>query len=149
MKLPISVDCKTGLAHSAVVTTANVHDKHPLVQLLHGQEEQSYGECAYAAQQELIRSQTPKAQDLSNRRVRKGSVIKELDRMVNRAKSRVRTRVEHLFGALKRLWGFDKVRYRGLAKNATRPFAALGSDSRVPPRVITGRLNSRSCSVLH
>ena len=81
--------------------------------------------------------------------MRKGSVTKELERMVNRAKSRVRTRVEHVFGDLKRLWGFDKVRYRGLAKNATRSFAALGSDWRVPPRVTTGRLNSRSCSVLH
>ena len=28
-------------------------------------------------------------------------------------------------GVVKRLWGFDKVRYRGLAKNATRSFVAL------------------------
>ena len=46
--------------------------------------------------------------------------------MFNRAKSRVRSRVEHVFGVVKRLWGFDKVRYRGLAKNATRSFVALG-----------------------
>ena len=46
--------------------------------------------------------------------------------MVNRAKLRVRARVEHLFGVVKRLWGFGKVRYRGLAKNATRAFVALG-----------------------
>ena len=46
--------------------------------------------------------------------------------MVNRAKSRVRARVEHVFGVVKRLWGFSKVRYRGLAKNATRAFVALG-----------------------
>lgn len=31
-----------------------------------------------------------------------------------------------MFAAVKRLWGFDKVRYRGLAKNATRAFVALG-----------------------
>ena len=126
MKLHIGVDSKTGLAHSAVVTAANVHDKHALVQLLHGQEEQFYGDCAYAAQQELIESKAPKAQDLSNQRVRKGSVTEELERLVNRAKSRVRARVEHVFGVVKRLWGFDKVRYRGLAKNATRSFVALG-----------------------
>jgi len=36
MRLPIGVDGKTGLAHSAVVTAANVHDKHPVPQLLHG-----------------------------------------------------------------------------------------------------------------
>jgi len=46
MKPHISVDSKTGLAHSAVVTAANVHDKTALPQLLHGQEEQFYGDCA-------------------------------------------------------------------------------------------------------
>ena len=46
--------------------------------------------------------------------------------MVNRAKSRVRARVEHVFGVVKRLWGFGKAPYRGLAKNATRAFVALG-----------------------
>jgi IS5 family transposase len=46
--------------------------------------------------------------------------------LLNRAKSKVRARVEHVFAVVKRLWGFDKVRYRGLAKNATRSFVALG-----------------------
>jgi IS5 family transposase len=126
MKLHIGVDSKTGLAHSAVVTAANVHDKHPLPQLLHGQEEQLYGDSAYASQHELIRSKAPQAEDFTNQRVRKGSPTEELERLVNRAKSRVRSRVEHVFGVVKRLWGFGKVRYRGLAKNATRSFVALG-----------------------
>ena len=43
----------------------------------------------------------------------------------NRNKSKIRARVEHVFGVVKRLWGFGKVRYRGLAKNATRAFTAL------------------------
>ena len=58
--------------------------------------------------------------------MRKGSFTEELERLVNRAKSRVRARVEHVFGVVKRLWGFNKVRYRGLPKNATRSFVALG-----------------------
>jgi IS5 family transposase len=33
--------------------------------------------------------------------------------------------VEHVFALVKRLWGFAKVRYRGLAKNACRAFTAL------------------------
>ena len=44
--------------------------------------------------------------------------------MVNRAKSRVRARVEHVFAVVKRMCGFGKVRYRGLAKNATRALVA-------------------------
>jgi len=37
MKLNIGVDSQSGLAHNAVVTAANVNDKHPLPDLLHGQ----------------------------------------------------------------------------------------------------------------
>ena len=40
-------------------------------------------------------------------------------------KSKIRARVEHVFGVVKRLWGFAKVRYRGLAKNAGRAFTVL------------------------
>ena len=125
MKLHIGVDSVTGLAHSAVVTAANVHDKHPLPDLLHGQEERVYGDCAYASQQALIQAKAPNAADFTNKTVRKDSPTEELERMVNRAKSRVRSRVEHVFGVVKKLWGFSKARYRGLAKNATRAFVTL------------------------
>ena len=126
MKLHIGVDSESGLAHSAVVTAANVHDKHPLPQLMHGAEEQLYGDSAYASQQELIRSKAPNARDCTNQRVRPGSATEGLDRILNRAKSKVRSRVEHMFAVVKKLWGFTKVRYRGLAKNATRAFVTLG-----------------------
>jgi IS5 family transposase len=56
MKLHIGVDKDTGLTHSAVVTAANVHEKHPLPQLLHGQEEEVCVDSGYASQQELIAS---------------------------------------------------------------------------------------------
>lgn len=126
MKLHIGVDSETGLTHSAVVTAANVHDKHPLPELMHGAEEKLYGDSAYASQHALIRSKAPQAQDWTNQRVRPGSATDELDRIINRVKSRVRSRVEHVFAVVKKLWGFNKVRYRGLAKNATRAFVALG-----------------------
>lgn len=126
MKLHIGVDSETGLAHSAVVTAANVHDKHPLPDLLHGREKQVYGDCAYASQQELIASKAPNAQDLTNQRVPKIDGERDAgERTRNREKSKVRARVEHVFGVIKRLWHFNKVRYRGLEKNATRAFTAL------------------------
>jgi len=43
MKLHIGVDSQSGLAHRAVVTAANVHDKPPLPCLLHGNEQRVYG----------------------------------------------------------------------------------------------------------
>lgn len=125
MKLHIGVDSQTGLTHSAVVTAANVHDKHPLPDLLHGQERRVYGDSAYASQKALIESKAPKAKDFTNQRTKRKGVNDEVKRGKNRNKSRIRSRVEHVFGVIKRLWGFGKVRYRGLAKNATRAFTAL------------------------
>ena len=102
------------------MTAANVHDKHPLPNLLHGNEQRVYGDSAYASQKPLIQTKAPKAKDFTNQRVRKAGEIDEVERSKNRSKSKVRARVEHVFAVVKRLWGFAKVRYRGLAKNATR-----------------------------
>jgi IS5 family transposase len=126
MKMHIGVDSQTGLAHSAVVTPANVHDKHPLPALLHGAERRVYGDSAYASQKDLIGARAPQARDFTNQRVRKDDDSREVKRSKNHNKSKVRARVERVFAVVKRLWGFSKVRYRGLAKNATRSFVALG-----------------------
>jgi IS5 family transposase len=125
MKLHIGVDSQSGLAHSAVVTSANVHDKHPLPDLLHGNEQRVYGDAAYASQKDLINSAAPNAKDFTNQRTRRNGVVNEQVKSRNRNKSKIRARVEHVFGVVKRLWGFGKVRYRGLQKNATRAFTAL------------------------
>jgi IS5 family transposase len=107
-----------------VVTAANVHDKHPLPDSLHGREQRIYGHCAYASQSKLIHTNAPGAGDLTDKTVRKSSLTEGLERTVNRAKSRVRSRVEHVIAVVQRLWGLGKVRYCGLAKNATRAFVA-------------------------
>jgi IS5 family transposase len=125
MKLHIGVDSQSGMVHSAVVTAANIHDKHPLPHLLHGQERRVYGDSAYASQKTLIRGKAAKARDFTNQRSRRNGVVDEGIRSKNRNKSKIRARVEHVFGVVKRLWGFTKVRYRGLEKNATRAFTAL------------------------
>ena len=61
MQLPIGVNRKTRLAHTAVVTAANVHDKHPLPELLHGNDQRVEGDSAYASQKALIASKAPLA----------------------------------------------------------------------------------------
>ena len=126
MKLHIGVDSRTGLVHSAAATAANVHDKHLIEDLLHGDERRVYGDSAYASQKALIREHAPQAKDFTNQRVRKGGEVDEAERGRNRNKSKIRARVEHVFAVVKRLWGFGKVRYRGLDKNANRSFVALG-----------------------
>jgi transposase, IS5 family len=66
MKPHISVDSQTGWAHSAVVTAAHVHDKHPIPALLHGNEQPMYGNSAYASPKEWINSKAPKTKDFTN-----------------------------------------------------------------------------------
>ncbi len=125
MKLHIGVDSKTGLVHSARVTAANEHDKHSIPELLHGEERRVYGDSAYHSQKVLIASKAPHAQDFTNERTRWKGYVDEEAKRKNRTKSKVRAKVEHVFAVVKRQWGFTKVRYRGLAKNATRALVAL------------------------
>ena len=44
VRLRIGANSSSGLVHSAVVTSANVHDKHTLSELLHGAERRVYGD---------------------------------------------------------------------------------------------------------
>ena len=127
MKLHIGADSQSGLVHSASVTAANIHDSHEVANLLHGEETRFYGDSAYRgkAQRERLKTLAPRAKDFTNQRAYKNRPLSEADKAANRRKSSVRSEVEHPFLTLKRLWGFAKVRYRGLAKNANRAFAML------------------------
>ena len=51
-------------------------------------------------------------------------VVDEAERASKRTKPKQCANVEDPIGALKRVFGFVKVRYRGLAKNACRLFVA-------------------------
>jgi transposase, IS5 family len=85
-----------------------------------GQESCVWGDQAYQGQTEEIRKAAPHARDCTNRRYRFGKRIDESIKAKNRNKSRVRAKVEHAIGVIKRVFGFQKVRYRGLAKNLHR-----------------------------
>lgn len=127
MKLHIGADSRLGLVHSASVTAANVHDSHEVPNLLHGEETRFYGDSAYRgqAQRQRLKELAPKAKDFTNKRAYRNAPLTDAERETNRRKSSVRSKVEHPFLTLKRLWGFAKARYRGLAKNANRAFAML------------------------
>ena len=125
MKAHVGVDSKTKLVHSVVATAANVADSTVLPELLHGEETKVWGDQAYRGQTEAIREVAPAAQDMTNQRYRYQDRIDEVERAKNRTKSRVRSKVEHVFGVLKLKFGLVKVRYRGLAKNANWLFAAF------------------------
>jgi transposase, IS5 family len=127
MKLHIGVDSQSGLVHSASVTAGNVHDSQELPNLLRGSETRLYGDSAYRGekQRERLKQIAPRAKDFTNKRAYRNRPLSDADKQTNRRKSSVRAKVEHPFLTLKRIWGFAKVRYRGLAKNANRALAML------------------------
>ena len=117
MKAHIGVDSQEGIVHSVCSTAASVADKHMLPDLLHGDERKVWGDGGYQGQGEAIRAAAPHAQDMTSRRTRYKQMVDELQRRKNRTKARVRAKVEHPFRILKRVFGFVKVRFRGLKKN--------------------------------
>ena len=124
MKAHIGVDSRTKIIHSMAASSANVHDSLALPVLLHGKETRVWGDSAYQGQTDVIHRHAPRAADMTQRRYRYRDRIDWLERRKNRHKSRVRARVEHPFLVLKRIFGFTKVRYRGIAKNAERLYVA-------------------------
>ena len=81
-----------------------------------------WGDQAYRGQKDVIREHAPAAKDCTHRRYRYKNGIDEAEREKNREKSKIRSRVEHVFAVLKLQFGFVKLRYRGPAKNGTRLF---------------------------
>jgi transposase, IS5 family len=122
MKAHVGVDSRTKIIHSVVVTAANVADSRVLPELLHGEERKVWGDQAYRGQGEAIHEAAPQAQDLTHQRYRYKDRVDEVERAKNRTKSHIRSRVEHVFAVIKLKFGYAKVRYRGIKKNANQVF---------------------------
>jgi transposase, IS5 family len=120
LKAHIGVDSKTKLIHTILASAANVPDCLALPHLLHGKETRVWGDQAYRGHKDAMRTAAPRARDFTNQRYRWGNRIDEAIKATNRTKSRIRAKVEHTIGLIKRVFGFHKVRYRGLAKNLHR-----------------------------
>ena len=125
MKAHIGVDSESGLVHTVRGTAAHVSDVTEGNSLLHGQEEEAYGDAGYQgienrpdAKKDVLwhiamRPGKRAALDLENKR-------DALTEKIEKAKAGIRAKVEHPFRVIKRQFGFIKVRYRGLKKNTAQ-----------------------------
>lgn len=120
MKSHVGVDSQSKLIHSVAATAANVRDSLMLPELLHGNETRVWGDSAYAGQTEVIRKFAPYAQDFTHHKGHRHQPSSAEERAKNRTKSKVRAKGKHPLFVLKRIFGFTKVRYRGIHKNAKR-----------------------------
>lgn len=121
MKVHIGTD-KRGLTHEITATSASVNDFTQLPELLHGQEQELYGDRSYWSEEHRWLCREVGIRYRVNRRGKRARELSPAQRRINRSRSRIRARVEHPFNVVKRLWGFTKVRYRGLAKNLARAY---------------------------
>jgi IS5 family transposase len=120
MKLHIGTD-RRGTVHSLTATHAAAADITQLPDLLHGAETVLYGDQAYWKEGDRQAFEAKGVRYRINRRAAGGNKkLSERWRKINRARSRTRARCEHPFRIVKHLWGFEKTRFRGIAKNLAR-----------------------------
>ncbi len=131
MKAHIGIDTDSGLVHTVTATSGNAHDVTQAANLLHGQETSVHGDAGYLGMGEREEFQTkhvhlkPEQLHISMRRGKRkkldlNTVAGQLLDAAEKAKSKVRAFVEHPFRVVKRQFGYIKVRYKGIAKNAAQ-----------------------------
>ena len=121
MKAHVGTDTN-GLVHTLVTTHAGASEFKQLPRLLHGHERVLYGDQAYWSEMHRVAAREHGVRYRVNRRPHPGRPLSTHQRALNRLRSATRARGEHAFRIVKSLWGFTKVRYRGLAKNTARLF---------------------------
>jgi IS5 family transposase len=128
-KAHIGVDKDSGLVHHVETTAANVHDVTVVPRLLHGDETSVYGDSGYLGAEKRDDAVTQNVQGKkihykTNRRpsqsknntTRSKAQIKRRER----DQSSIRSKVDHVFGIVKGLFGFRKTRYKGRRKQDSK-----------------------------
>jgi len=125
-KAHIGVDKDTGLVHHVKATAANVHDTEAVDDIIYGDEDELYGDSGYLNVEEHISEDKQKEGREYNINRRRGAKkkLEPNDALVFEIeefeKSTVRSKVEHVFGVVKRLFRFRRTRYRGLRKQQAK-----------------------------
>jgi len=125
MKLHVGTD-PGGIVHHVTATDAATADLTQLPDLLHGQERTLYRDQAYWNDAHRQHWTASGGRYRVNRKAPPHRPLTRAQRRTNRRRSQQRARGEHAFHVVKRLWGFAKVRYRGLEKNLARAFTMFG-----------------------
>ena len=122
MKAHIGVDVESGLAPGQATMLANISEVATAHAVLHGDEVMVQGDAGYQCVGKRAENRDREAEWAT---ATKPSEHRQLDKSgpeeaVEKRKASVRAKVEHPFLCVKRHLGYNKVRYRGLAKNTQR-----------------------------
>ena len=124
MKAHVGTD-QRGIVHSLVTTDAATSDVSQMHKLLHGKEREVFADRVYWSEEHRQSARACGIRYRVNRRGTQSRPLTDHQRFINQVRSKARARGEHAFRVVKHLWGFAKVRYRGLAKNTARLFTAF------------------------
>jgi len=125
MKAHIGVDAKSGLVHTAGVTTGSVHDAKVMGNLIREDDRAVYGDRGYANDRKQRQAEAADVLWAVKAKAKPGRPLSISQRRRNRRFGKVRAKVEHVFRVMKCQFGYRKVRYRGIAKNGAQVFALL------------------------
>ena len=125
MKAHIGADAESGLVHSVRATSGNVHDVTEGNSLLHGEETVAFGDAGYRGVDKRADAKAQVAWHIAMGPGKRRALDKDnqADALIDQAeklKAGIRAKVEHPFRVIKRQFGFIKVRYKGLKKNAAQ-----------------------------
>ena len=122
MKAHIGVDAVTGLTHRVAATSANVADVTMAGHLVREDDKRVYGDAGYLGvwkyldeEKDAPDSRCCVAAKRGAIKKMDGSPMKTLLLAFEKAKASIRAKVEHPFHVIKNLFGYRKVRYKGLA----------------------------------
>ena len=122
-KAHIGMDADSGLLREALLTPANVNDTEVADALVSGDEAAVYADKAYGSKQRSARLKSMGIKDRIMRRANKHHpVLPPWEQRRNVLIAQQRSAVEKVFGTLKRTYGYRRVRYLGLERNATELF---------------------------
>ncbi len=130
-KAHIGVDEENGLIHTVKTTAANEHDVTVMNELLHGEEDRAFGDSGYigAKKRPDAVKKNKSGKNIKYIINRRPSSIKKLSKSgqyaakkIEKKKSSVRCKVEHVFAVVKRLFRYRKTRYRGLKKQTAKNY---------------------------
>jgi IS5 family transposase len=125
MKAHVGVDAKSGLVHTAGVTTGKVHDAKVMDRLIREDDAAVYGDKGYTNDEKKRSAEAAGVLWAVKEKAKPGRALTKRQRARNRRFGKIRAKVEHVFRVLKCQFGYRKVRYRGIQKNGTQVFALL------------------------
>lgn len=143
LKAAIGVDAKSGLVHRCLVTTAKAHDNALREQLLHGQEKAVFGDKGFAGDRAKRDARQKGLYWGVMDQAKRSHPLSPSQKKRNRQLRLIRSKVEYPFHVIKCLWGYTKVRYRGLYKNGCQLLLlfALANLFRVRKRLLQLQAN--------